>query len=72
MIKWSVESRKLSDLNAYEKNPITVKGLNDLIKSLELFGLAKPIVTNRDHTIIGGHAGVQARNRTRGKDSKRQ
>ena len=61
MIKWSVESRKLSELKAYEKNPrrITEKGLNDLIKSLELFGLAEPIVINRDDTIIGGHARVQ-------------
>jgi hypothetical protein len=40
MIEWSVEPRKLSELKAYEKNPrrITEKGLNDLIKSLELFG----------------------------------
>lgn len=61
MIKWTVESRKLSELKAYEKNPrrITEKGLNDLIKSLELFGLAEPIVINRDDTIIGGHARVQ-------------
>ena len=57
MIKWSVESRKLSELKAYEKNPrrITEKGLNDLIKSLELFGLAEPIVINRDDIIVGGH-----------------
>jgi ParB-like chromosome segregation protein Spo0J len=61
MIKWSVETRKLSDLKAYEKNPrkITETGLNDLIKSLELFGVAEPIVINRDDTIIGGHARVQ-------------
>jgi hypothetical protein len=61
VIKWTVESRKLSELKAYGKNPrrITEKGLNDLIKSLELFGLAEPIVVNRDDTIIGGHARVQ-------------
>jgi hypothetical protein len=61
MIKWTVETRKLSELKAYEKNPrkITEKGLNDLIKSLELFGLAEPIVINRDDTIIGGHARVK-------------
>lgn len=42
MIKWANESRKLSDLKAYELHPrrITEKGLNDLIKSRELFGLA--------------------------------
>jgi hypothetical protein len=72
MIKWTVESRKLSELKAYEKNPrrITEKGLNDLIKSLELFGLAEPIVINRDDTIIGGHARVQALKRIKGKTAK--
>jgi hypothetical protein len=61
MIKWTVETRKLSELKAYDKNPrrITEKGLSDLIKSLELFGLAEPVVISRDDTIIGGHARVQ-------------
>ena len=61
MIKWTVETRKLSKLKAYEKNPgqIAEKGLNDLIKSLEPFGLGERIVFNRDDTIIGGHARVQ-------------
>jgi hypothetical protein len=56
MIKWTVETRKLSELKPYEKNPrrITEKGLSDLIKSLELFGLAEPIVFNRDDCIVGG------------------
>jgi ParB-like chromosome segregation protein Spo0J len=69
MLKWKVETRKLSELKAYEKNPrrITEKGLNDLIKSLELFGLAEPIVVNLDNTIIGGHARVQALKRIKGK-----
>jgi site-specific DNA-methyltransferase (adenine-specific) len=72
MIKWTVETRKLSELKAYEKNPrrITEKGLNDLIKSLELFGLAEPIVINRDDCIIGGHARVQALKRIKGKVTK--
>jgi site-specific DNA-methyltransferase (adenine-specific) len=72
MIKWTVETRKLSELKAYEQNPrrITEKGLNDLIKSLELFGLAEPIVINRDDTIIGGHARVQALKRIKGKAVK--
>jgi hypothetical protein len=73
VIKWSVESRKLSELKAYDKNPrrITEKGLNDLIKSLELFGLAEPIVINRDDTIIGGHARVQGLKRiNKGKAAK--
>ena len=72
MIKWTVETRKLSEIKPYEKNPrrITEKGLNDLIKSLELFGLAEPIVINRDDTIIGGHARVQALKRIKGKAAK--
>lgn len=39
-----------------ESPPDHEKGLNDLIKSLELFGVAEPIVINRDDTIISGHA----------------
>jgi ParB-like nuclease family protein len=72
MIKWNVETRKLSELKAYDKNPrrITEKGLSDLIKSLELFGLAEPIVINRDDTTIGGHARVQALKRIKGKAAK--
>ena len=42
----------------------------DLIKSLELFGLAEPIVINRDDTIVGGHARVQALKRVKGKNAK--
>jgi site-specific DNA-methyltransferase (adenine-specific) len=72
VIKWTVETRKLSELKAYELNPrrITEKGLNDLIKSLELFGLAEPIVINRDDTIVGGHARVQSLKRIKGKNAK--
>jgi hypothetical protein len=72
VIKWTVETRKLSKLKAYEKNPrrITEKGLNDLIKSLELFGLAEPVVINRDDTTIGGHAWVQGLKRMKGKRAK--
>jgi ParB-like nuclease domain len=72
VIKWTIETRKLSELKAYELNPrrITEKGLNDLIKSLELFGLAEPIVINRDDTIVGGHARVQALKRIKGKGAK--
>jgi ParB-like nuclease domain len=72
MIKWAVESRKLPELKTYDLNPrrITEKGLNDLVKSLELFGLAEPIVINRDDTIIGGHARVQALKRIEGKAAK--
>jgi len=71
MIKWTIETRKLSELKAYDLNPrrITEKGLNDLIQSLKLFGLAEPIVINRDDTIIGGHARVQAIKRMKAKSA---
>lgn len=72
LIKWTVESRKLSDLKAYEKNlrRITREGPERPVKSLELFGLAEPIVINRDYTVIGGHARVQALKRIKGKAAK--
>jgi hypothetical protein len=37
VIKWTVETRKLSELKVYEKDPrrITEKGLGDLIKSID-------------------------------------
>jgi ParB-like chromosome segregation protein Spo0J len=72
VIKCTVESRKLSELKAYEKNPrrISEKGLGDLIKSLEPFGLAEPIVVNRDDMNIGSHARVQALKRIKGPKAK--
>jgi hypothetical protein len=38
--------QRASEVKAYDKNPprIAEKGLNDLIKSIELFGLAEPIL----------------------------
>lgn len=55
---WTLVKRKISNLKLYEFNPrdITEKGLEDLKKSIDKFGLAKPIVINTDNIIIGGHA----------------
>lgn len=69
MIEWKVETRKLSELTAYDKNPrrFTDKGMRDLAASVERFGLAEPIVVNRDNEIIGGHARAQTLKKLKGK-----
>lgn len=56
-IYWNVIKTKVSDLKEFDKNPrkLTKKGLSDLKKSIEKFGVAEPIVVNKDFTIIGGH-----------------
>jgi len=57
-ITWSIVEKKVSDLKSYEHNPrvLTKKGIADLKKSIDKFGLAEPIVVNTDNVIIGGHA----------------
>lgn len=57
-ISWKIEKRKLDQLNPYEHNPrkLTDKGMADLKRSIDKFGLAEPIIINQDNTIIGGHA----------------
>lgn len=57
-IAWHTETRKLSDLKEWDRNPrlITEKGIADLTRSIDKFGLAEPIVINTDGLILGGHA----------------
>jgi|TARA_Y100000034_G_scaffold136692_1_gene214972 ParB-like chromosome segregation protein Spo0J len=57
-IRWYNELRPLDSLTPWEKNPriMKAKGMKDLKKSIDRFGLAEPIVINQDGTIIGGHA----------------
>lgn len=57
-IQWHLEKRNLDQLNPYVHNPrkLTDKGMADLKKSIDKFGLAEPVVINLDNTIIGGHA----------------
>lgn len=57
-LKWKEVTKNISELQPYEFNPrnITDKGLEDLTKSIDKFGLAEPIVINTDNVIIGGHA----------------
>lgn len=56
-IKWHSEVWKLADLTEWDRNPriMKEKGVSDLDKSIEKFGLAEPIVINTDGLIIGGH-----------------
>ena len=70
-IEWRAETRKLSDLKAYAKNPrrFTDKGMADLRTSLDRFGLAEPVVINQDNEIIGGHARVETLRKLRGKNA---
>ena len=56
--EWRDEYVELSKLVPYAQNPRIIKGkkFDDLKKSLDKFGLAQPIVVNKDYTIISGHA----------------
>lgn len=60
-MKWKTQKIKVSNLKEFEKNPrkMTKKGLSDLKKSIQKFGLAEPIVVNTDMTICGGHGRLQ-------------
>lgn len=56
-MKWLLKKIKVNELKEYGKNPrrLTEKGLKDLRKSIERFGIAEPLVVNTDMTICGGH-----------------
>jgi len=56
-VKWNRETRKLSDLKDYEKNPrkLEKEQAEQLKTSLDKFGQCEPVVVNQDGTIIGGH-----------------
>lgn len=58
MITWTSKKVRVSQLQEYEGNPriITEKGIDDLKESITKFGVAEPIIVNKDYTIIGGHA----------------
>lgn len=58
MIQWQPKKVKVSQLKEYEGNPrdFTEKGMKELKRSIEKFGIAEPICCNPDLTIIGGHA----------------
>lgn len=61
MIKWTAEKRKISELIPAEYNPrkLTDDQASQLIKSLERFSLADPIIINKNNKIIGGHQRIK-------------
>jgi DNA modification methylase len=56
-MKWNLKNVPVKDLKENLNNPriLTEKGLNDLEQSIKKFGLAEPLVVNKDMTICGGH-----------------
>lgn len=56
-MKWHSETKQISDLKLWDENPrkLTEKGLADLKKSIDRFGVAEPVVVNLDGSVIGGH-----------------
>ena len=61
-LKWSIEELEVSSLKEYEHNPriITPEKLKHLSESIKRFGVAEPLVVNRDLIIIGGHGRKKA------------
>ena len=57
-IEWHVETRDLSALKPYDKNPRIIKeaGLDELKDSFDEIGYAQYININTDNTILSGHA----------------
>jgi ParB-like chromosome segregation protein Spo0J len=56
-MNWSLKKIKVAELKEWAKNPrnLTEKGMKDLKKSIEKFGIAEPLVVNSDLTVCGGH-----------------
>ena len=61
MIEWHIETRKISDLTPYHKNPrrLTQKQSEDIQRSIEKFGLTDKPLVQPDGTIIGGHQRIK-------------
>lgn len=56
------ETRKLSDLKEWKKNPrnITKKGFERLVKQVKRLGQYKPIIITPDNEVIGGNMRLKA------------
>jgi hypothetical protein len=56
-MKYILKKIKVSELKENPKNPrrLTEKGLKDLESSIKKFGIAEPIICNKDLMICGGH-----------------
>ena len=60
-MKWINEKRKLKDLIPNAKNPrrMSKRMAEKLGESIDLFGIASPLVVNIDGQLIGGHQRVK-------------
>jgi hypothetical protein len=56
-ITWTTETRRLGDLQEWEDNPrlLSKHDAEHIGKSIHRFGLADPLIINRDNSLIGGH-----------------
>lgn len=57
-MKWKYQKIELAKIKDYPNNPrrFTEDGMKHLTNSINKFGLAEPLVLNKDLTLIGGHA----------------
>lgn len=60
-LEWKIETRKISDLKEYHKNPrkITKEQMKHLELSILKFGLIDKPFINVDNTILGGHQRIK-------------
>ena len=56
-INWNAETKKLSELKDYDRNPRKMGGkqFDDLVRSIKEDGYHQRLLINLDGTIIGGH-----------------
>ena len=61
-MKWSLETRKISEVYPNVKNPRQMgkRQAEELEVSIKKFGLCQPIVLTQEGTILGGHQRVRA------------
>ena len=57
MITWKTETRKISELKGWSKNPRKIKAdkLDELSRSIDELGNFEPLVINLDNTVISGN-----------------
>ena len=60
-LHWTTQTRKISDLKQFEKNPrqLSKQELEQLTKSIEKFGYVEIVVIDTDNTILAGHMRVR-------------
>lgn len=61
-LKWNTETRKVSELKGYSKNPrqITKDQFQHLCESIEKFDYVELVAVDTDNTIVAGHMRIKA------------